>query len=191
VVADSASITGAVDAASAHFTAAGTALDVDHDANIDGSLTVGGNLTVTGDINLDELTVSRVGVECTAGEAIAAGSIVCLSSGTKTVVKSLADDAVTPAFRRAFGVCRDTLASSASGFVAISGFATVNLDASQSGTAGAPVYLSASTAGACTLSAPNGAGNAVVQVGYLAANATSQLTAEIAFAPQFIAQIPA
>lgn len=191
VSAASASVTGEVAAGSAHFTDAGTALDVDHNANIDGNLTVGGDLSVGGDISLDELTVLRVGVECTAGEAIAAGSIVCLSSGTKKVMKSLADDAEVPAFRRAFGVCRDTVAQNNTGFVAISGFAQVTLASSQSGTAGAPVYLSAATYGAATLSAPNGAGNAVVQVGYLAEDISSQLSALIALAPQFIAQIPA
>ena len=71
------------------------------------------------------------------------------------------------------------------------GFASVNLASSQSGTAGAPVYLSADTAGACTLSAPNGAGNAVVQVGYLAEDISSVTAAVVALAPQFIAQIPA
>lgn len=184
-------VVGAASMASAHITGLGTALDVDADANVDGNLAVGGNLTVAGDISLDELTVLRVGVTCVAGEAIAGGSVVCLSSGTKKVVKALADDAVTPAYRRAFGVCRDTLSNNASGFVSVAGFASVGLESSQSGTAGAPVYLSASTAGAVTLSAPNGGGNAVVQVGYLAEDISSQLSALIAFQPQFIAQIPA
>lgn len=191
VSAASASVTGEVAAGSATFSDAGTALQVDHNANIDGNLTVGGDLSVAGDISLDELTVLRVGVTCTAGEAIAAGSIMCLSSGTKKVMKSLADDAEVPAFRRAFGICRDTTAQNSTGFVAISGFAQVTLASSQSGTAGAPVYLSAATYGAATLSAPNGAGNAVVQVGYLAEDISSQLSAFIALAPQFIAQIPA
>jgi hypothetical protein len=191
VGAASASISGEMAAGSGVFSDAGTALQVDHDANIDGNLAVGGNLTVGGDIALDELTVLRMGVTCTAAEAIAAGSIVCLSSGTKKVSKSLADDAVLPAFRRAFGVCRDSLSSNGSGYVAIAGFASVNLASSQSGTAGAPVYLSADTAGACTLSAPNGAGNAVVQVGYLAEDISSVTAAVVALAPQFIAQIPA
>jgi hypothetical protein len=184
-------VVGAASLASAHITGPGVALDVDANANIDGNLAVGGDLTVAGDISLDELSVLRVGVECVAGEAIAGGSVVCLASGTKKVVKALADDAVTPAYRRAFGICRDTLSSNASGFVSVAGFAPVGLESSQSGTAGAPVYLSASTAGAVTLSAPNGGGNAVVQVGYLAEDISSQLSALIAFQPQFIAQIPA
>lgn len=167
-------------------------LDVQGHAEFQSSVDISGALTVDGEIVADQMEVVSLGVECTAGEALSAGHIVVLNGGTKQVVKALADDAVAAPLRRGWAISRDAVSSSALGYMIIDGFATVLFEGgSATGSAGAPVFLSAATAGTAVLSAPSAAGNAVMQIGFLAQDVSAAASGLIALEKQFIAQIPA
>jgi hypothetical protein len=127
------------------------------------------------------------------GSAISAGDICASVGGARGVKPALADDAAPAREWRVYAVAVAQIAAGQDGFVAsVPGtYCTVNLASAQSGTAGDPVYLSAASAGKATLVPPSAAGNAVSQVGYLAANIASASSAEIVLAPQFMAAIPA
>ena len=167
-------------------------LDVQGHAEFQSSVDISGALTVDGEIVADQMEVVSLGVECTAGEALSAGHIVVLNGGTKQVVKALADDAVAAPLRRGWAISRDAVSSAAQGYMIIDGFATVLFEGgSATGSAGAPVFLSAATAGTAVLSAPSAAGNAVMQIGFLAQDVSAAASGLIALEKQFVAQIPA
>jgi hypothetical protein len=200
---NTASFSGLLQGVGAEFSADIEAVNADFSGNItavdgsfSGNVSISGNLTLTGDLELDDLIadqaeVNTLGAEYTAGEALLAGHIVAINGGTKQVVKALADDAVAAPLRRAWAVSRDAVSSAAMGFMAIAGSVSVKFESAATGSAGAPVFLSATTAGCATLVAPSAAGNAVMQIGYLAEDVSAATSGLVAIEKQFIAQIPA
>lgn len=106
----------------------------------------------------------------TAAEAIAAGALVNIDS-TGKIRNANATDATKPAM----GFVLAAIASAATGAVYFGG----NINSGSAGlTVGAPVYLSATTPGGATATAPSAAGNLVQQVSPCAVSAT-----EFVFAP--------
>lgn len=113
---------------------------------------------------------SGASLALTAAEAIAAGALVNIDS-TGKIRNANATDATKPAM----GFVLTAIANAATGAVYFGG----NINSGASGlTVGAPVYLSAATAGGVTSTAPSAAGNLVQQVAPCAVSAT-----EFVFAP--------
>lgn len=123
-------------------------------------------LGAAGTLDASMLPASSGGASLTltASEAIAAGALVNIDS-TGKVRNANATDATKPAM----GFVLAAIASAATGAVYFGG----NINSGASGlTVGAPVYLSAATAGAATSTAPSAAGNLVQQVAGCAVSAT-------------------
>jgi hypothetical protein len=152
---------------------------------------ISGNLAVDGMAQFKE-EVGTIAHNYT-GSAIAAGDICASVGGARSIKPALADDAAPAREWRVYAVAVAQINAGADGFVAsVPGtYCTINLASGQTGTAGDPVYLSAAQAGKATLTPPSAAGNAISQVGYLAANIADAASAEIVLAPQFMASIPA
>ena len=182
-----------LDVSGAALTVYGGAFEADLSGNIfaQGNADISGALAVDGKAQFKE-QVGTLAKNYT-GSTIVAGTICCAVGGARGIKPARADDAVAVRERRFFGVAIASVAESAEGFVAsVPGtYVEINLDAAASGTAGDLVYLSETDAGKATLAAPTAAGNAVVQIGYLAEDIAAATVAEIVIAPQFIAQIPA
>lgn len=166
-------------------------LDVQGHAEFQSSVDISGALAVDGTAQFKE-EVGTIAHNY-GGSAIVAGAVCASVGGARGIKAALADDAVNAREWRVYAVAVAQINAGADGFVAsVPGtYCTINLASLQSGTAGDPVYLSASSAGTGTLTAPSSAGNAVSQIGYLAADIASASSAEIVLAPQFIAAIPA
>jgi len=105
----------------------------------------------------------------TASGAITAGQAVYISN-TNAVTPA---DALILGTARVIGVAESSISSTATGYVTISGLATIS---GKSFTPGLPVYLSATTAGDLTQTAPTGVNVLVWEVG-LAVSATDIIVA--------------
>lgn len=141
------------------------------DMTIERTMAVNGETDLNGTVNINsvlDMGMGDVKMPVTAGEAISAGSLVCVggwdaTNGRLEVIKADAD-ATTKGQRVAQFVANAAIASGAGGFVF--GAGTLGAQNTDSATAvGDPVYLSDATAGAWTLTPPGTAGDIIQQVG--------------------------